>query len=422
MHIFLLVFILTTNIFAWQFFGFGDVRKKEVLVRTVLPMETDYEKPSARASLNSIREAAGLNGLLKNDLLMSAAQAHADYLVANKESSHYEVKGHQKFTGTKPVDRTLHANYVSRHISENLSTSTYSAQESIDGLFSAIYHRFAFLSESIDAVGVGVAQDKQETSNRAFVYVMANSNMEVLCHRQSFRGVGKYYYKICKDEKHRISQKAFEKADESNKKYNPKVILYPYDGQEAVPPVFYDETPDPLPSYEVSGFPVSIVFNDYFFKKIKLYSFKLYNQKGNEVKETLFMDKNSDPHHHFTSKQFALFPLKRLTYASTYRAEVVYVVKDKIHTISWHFSTQQPMEELHTIEGRNAIVHLKKGKSHMLYCVPEDGHDVLKNIQFPSDVDIVFTDHNTLKITVMNEDLDDFEIKSGERVIHVIME
>ena len=421
MHIFLLMFLVATYSFAWQFLGFGNETKKEVVVRTVLPMEITYEKPNARVLLNTIRRAAGLNSLRKNELLSRAAQAHADYLVANKESSHYEIEGHQKFTGVRPVDRTLYVDYASRHVSENLSTATYSAQESIDGLFSAIYHRFAFLSESIDSVGVGVAQDKQETSNSAFVYVMANSNINMLCHRQSFRGVGKYYYKICKDEKHRISQKAFEKADESNKKYNPKVILYPYDGQQEVPPVFYDETPDPLPNYEVSGFPVSIVFNDYYFKKVKLLSFKLYDQEDNEVSQRLLMDKHNDPNGHFTAKQFALFPLKRLAYAHTYRAEVIYVSESQMHTLSWHFTTKKPTEELHAIEEKNTTLYLKKGKSHILYFVPQNAHDLLKNIQFPLDVDIVFLDHNTLKLTVIDEDLDDFKIKSGERVVRVIM-
>jgi hypothetical protein len=47
---------------------------------------------------------------------------------------------------------------------------------------------------------------------------------------------------------------------------------------------------------------------------------------------------------------------------------------------------------------------------------------MLKNIQFPTDVDIVFIDHNTLKLSVMDEDLDDFEIKTKDRVIQVIMD
>jgi len=423
MRIFLIIFILNVDIVAWSLFGLGtQTKEKEVEVRTVLPMDVEYEKVAARSHLNSIREAMGLNTLLQNDLLNIAAQAHADYLVANEESSHYEIEGHQKFVGVKPVDRTLYANYNSTNVSENLSTHTYSAQSSIDGLFSAIYHRFGFLSQNIDEIGVGAAQDKSKTSNSAFVYVMGNSYLERLCHEKSFSGSGKYYYKVCKNETHRIGEKVFKQAQMSNERYNPEVIVYPYDGQTEVPPVFYDESPDPLPAYDVSGFPVSIEFNDYYFKKVELLSFRLFDNADNEVKELLIMDKENDPHGRFTNKQFALFPLKRLAYNRHYRAEVSYRVHNKTKIVSWAFNTQQPTEELHTIETKSAIVHLSKGKSHILYLVPQNAHDMLKNLQFPTDVDIKFIDHNTLKLTVMNEDLDDFEIKSKDRLIHVIMD
>lgn len=423
MRIFLMVFILSVDIVAWSFLGLGnETKEKEVEVRMVLPMDVEYEKVAARSHLNSIREAMGLNTLVQNDLLNIAAQAHADYLVTNEESSHYEIEGHQKFVGVKPVDRTLYTNYNSTNVSENLSTHTYSAQSSIDGLFSAIYHRFGFLSQSIDEIGVGTAQDKSKTSNSAFVYVMGNSNLDRLCHEKSFSGSGKYYYKICKNEAHRIGEKVFHQAQVANKRYNPKIIVYPYDGQLEVPPAFYDETPDPLPSYDVSGFPVSIEFNDYYFKNIELLTFRLFDSADNEVKELLLMDKESDPHQRFTDKQFALFPLERLAYNAQYRAEVRYKVGRKTETLSWAFNTQKPTEKLHTIQTKNETVHLSKGESHILYVVPQNAHDMLKNIQFPTNVDVVFIDHNTLKLTVTDEDLDDFEIKSKDRLIHVIMD
>lgn len=423
MRIFLMIFILSVDIFSWSLFGLGTQTKEtEVEVRTVLPMDIEYEKVAARSHLNSIREAMGLNTLIQNDLLNIAAQAHADYLVANEESSHYEIEGHQKFIGIKPVDRTLSANYASMHVSENLSTHTYNAQNSINGLFSAIYHRFGFLSQSIDEIGVGTAQDKSKTANSAFVYVMGNSYLERLCHEENFSGTGKYYYKICKNETHRIGEKAFKQAQVNNKRYNPKIIVYPYDEEDDIPPAFYDESPDPLPLYDVSGFPVSIEFNDYYFKKVELLNFKLFDNTDTEITDILIMDKENDPNQRFTDKQFALFPLKRLSYHAQYRAEVRYRVENKVQTLSWVFNTQKPTEELHTIKTKDATVHLSKGKSHILYLVPQNAHDMLKNIQFPTSVDIVFIDHNTLKLTVMDENLDNFEIKTKERVIHVIVD
>jgi len=422
MRMIFIIITVTLWLNAWQFMGFGtQTTEKKVEIRTVLPMDVEYEKIEARATLNAIREEMGMNSLLQNDLLTIAAQGHADYLVANNESSHYEVEGHKKFIGVKPVDRTLYANYASMQVSENLSTHTYSAQSSIDGLFSAIYHRFGFLSPSIDSIGVGVTQEKAKTSNSAFVYVMGNSALERLCHDKSFSGSGKYYYKICKDESHRIGEKAFVKAQNSNKIYNPKIVFYPYDGQTEVPPVFYDESPDPLPNHEVSGFPVSVEFNDYYFKEVELLSFKLFKGE-HEVKDVLLMDKNNDPHGRFTDKQFALFPLKRLDYDNQYKVELSYKTKGKVQTYVWAFTTQKPTEELHTIEAKKTTIHLAKGKSHILYFPPHDAHDLLKSVQFPREVEVTFIDHNTLKITVIDDDLDDFTLKSSDRMIHIVME
>lgn len=423
MRILWIILCMSVGVWAWQFMGFGtDTQEKKVELRTVLPMDVDYEKIQAQSYLNTIRDAMQLNTLLHNDLLTKAAQSHADYLVLNKELSHYQTVGKKNFTGIKPVDRTLYANYPSSHVSENLSTHTYSAQYSIDALFSAIYHRFGFLSLTIDEIGVGVTQDKAQASNTAFVYVMGNSALKRLCGDKSFTGRGKYYYKICKDEKHRISEKDFIAAQNSNKKYNPKIVFYPYDGQIEVPPVFYDESPDPLPHHEVSGFPVSVEFNDYYFDEVELLSFKLFEHNGKEINHILLMNKENDPHQRFSDKQFTLFPLKRLEYDMQYQASIIYRIKDKTHTYYWTFRTQNPKGELHRIEKKNVSIRLTKGQSHVLYFPPENAHDLFKTIQFPEDVDIYFIDHNTLSLTVMDDNLDDFTIQNKNRKVHIIME
>lgn len=422
MRIFLSIVFVTVSILAWEFLGFdNETKENEPITRTSLPMDMEYEKADARSYLNKIREAMGLNRLLQNDLLSNAAQAHANYLVANEVSTHYETKGMPKFTGVKPVDRALYANYASSYVSENLSAHMHTAKASIDGLFSAIYHRFGFLALDIDEVGVGVAQNRTKTSNSDFVYLMGNSNLEQLCHEKSFSGSGKYYYRVCKNEAHRIGGKAFMQAQLTNKRYNPEIVVYPYDGQSDVPPVFYDESPDPLPNYEVSGFPVSMEFNDCYFKDVTLHSFKLFDSHNKEVRDVLLMDKENDPHGRFSDLQYALFPLKRLEYATQYTAKVIYTVNNKAYRYAWAFTTQKPMAELHRIESKTATLHLKKGKTHILYFPPHDGHDLLKNIQFPAHADIRFIDHNTLELTVEDEDLDDFTLKSKDRVIHIIM-
>jgi hypothetical protein len=422
MRNFFIVYFLIFTSTIWALFGFGtQTRDEKVELRRVLPMDTEYEKIMARTYLNNIRESMQINTFLQNELLGIAAQGHANYIVANNNPSHYEIQGEKNFIGVRPLDRAVYANYASRNVSENFSSHTYDAQSSIDGLFSAIYHRFGFLSLSMDEIGIGTAQDKLNTSNSAFVYVMGNSTQKRLCHEKSFKGYGKYYHDVCKDKSHRISKKEFDKASNDNKRYNPKLIVYPYDGQIEVPPVFYDESPDPLPNHEVSGFPVSMEFNDYYFKDVELNSFKLFDNTGKEVDDVLLMSKDNDPHQRFTSLQYALFPLKRLDYNMQYNVKISYSVKEITHLLSWTFSTTKPIIELHTVTMNKATLHLNKGKSHILYFPPHDAHDLLKNIQFPAEVNIKFIDHNTLELTVINEKLDDFYIRSEGRKIHILM-
>ena len=257
--------------------------EKKLVVRHAPPMDVSYEKPEAMSLLNEIREAMGMNTLVHNEQLAQAAQAHADYLVKNRITSHDEIPGRPGFTGRTPSERALHAGYLSTQVSENLSTKNRDARSSIDGLFSAIYHRFGFLDVGIDEIGVGATQDVHHTENSAFVYVMGNSYLNALCHEHAFKGYGRYVYGVCRDKRHRIAQKRFLEAQDANRRYNPKIVCYPYDGQKDVPPSFYDEMPDPLPDYEVSGFPVSVTFNAYFFKRVELVSFTLTRSDGKPV-------------------------------------------------------------------------------------------------------------------------------------------
>jgi len=391
----------------------GDVK-----IQKALPMDVVFEESRAGAHLNAIREAMGMNTLLHNSYLEDASQAHADYLVENHTSSHYEEEGNTYFTGIKPMDRTLYSGYPSLSVSENLSTQMLNAKASIDGLFSAIYHRFAFLDTKIDEIGIGVTQNPEHPEDTAFVYLMGNSEIRSLCYGNSFEGVGKYYYKICKNLEHRIAKKAFDKAKSYYQKNNPKIILYPYENQSEVPPAFYVETPDPLPDYDVSGFPISISFNDYYFDKVELLSFTLYDAEYTLIENVRLMDKETDPHGRFTDKEFALFPLERLSYDSLYRVEVVYVYKGEERELFWEFSTEIPKEKLLIIQEERAKIQLHVGESYILYFKPLHPHDVLQTIHFPADISLERLDNNTFKLTI-NKDLRDFEIKSGDRILSI---
>ena len=98
--------------------------------------------------LNKVRDTAGMVAFQPNAQLQRAASGHARYLIKNQQWDHHQRPGSPGFTGVKPLQRILAAGYNNRHISENISSHQGSGSplKSIDGLMSAIYHRFAFLS------------------------------------------------------------------------------------------------------------------------------------------------------------------------------------------------------------------------------------------------------------------------------------
>ncbi len=406
---------------AWQIID-PEFRlsSEEVIVRKTLPMDVTYETIEAESYLNSIRKKMNMLTLSHNESLKDAAKAHAYYLVSNNENTHEEIVGHKNFVATKPVERAFKMGYNSGQVSENLSTSNNNAHQSVDGLFSAIYHRFGFLSMGIDEVGVGVAQDEYNSGNSAFVYVMGNSDINRLCAGKSYTGSG-VYWKSCKNPSQRIREEDFIEAMNYGKQNNPNLVLYPYDGQKEIPPAFYSEIPDPLPSYDVSGFPISVEFNDFYYKKVTLLSFSLYDFRGDAV-ESYLMDKANDPHQRFTEYQFAIFPLKRLEYNTRYRAEIVYRIKDEIKKHVWYFHTKYITEKFYIVEKLYDNLSIIPKKSYVIYFRPVDAHDVMTDIEFPQDVDVQFLDNNTIKLTLMSDELDEFLIKTGTKQLRITVE
>ncbi len=378
-----------------------------------------FERSEALHRLNMAREATGMPPFAENSKLSKAAQAHADYLVLNRANSHFEDRAKKGFTGEAPMQRAIKAGYKSRFTGENLSTKSKNAADSIGGLFSAIYHRFGFLNPLFDEIGIGITQDKDHPENSAFVYLMGNSDMNRLCRGRNYNGKGSYVLKACADPKHKIAARVYKSTRKSSRALSPKIIIYPYDGQKEVPPAFYDETPDPLPEHDVSGFPVSVEFNLPKHRDVKLISFRLFEKNGDEIKSAKILDHSSDPHHKLTKYQFALMPLKRLKYSTAYTAKIKYAIAGKQKILTWSFTTITPPEKLEIIRDKDTKLTLKAGKSYWLYFEPQNPHDVLGTMQFPEDVYVRFVDNNTMRVVIDIDRSRDFDIKGSGRVVHI---
>ena len=413
-----LLIILVVLVVVWRsgwtdiFLSSGTIHERKVPV-----LDMEYSLAQGYTTLDRIRSATGLQGFERNEHLEAAANAHAEYLVRNHEESHYEMEGHSGFTGQSHVERALKQGYLSKYSSENLSTKNPTVSSSIDGLFSAIYHRFDFLDPTMDEIGIGIAQDQNGTANTAYVYVMGNRGLNSRCTQPTQMKNGKYWH-VCNDPSKMIWEREYKEAVDTPKRFAPKLIRYPYDNQEEIPPVFYNEEPDPLPDYDVSGFPITVTFNDYYFKNPKVLSFELRDQNGNSI-ETRYLDAANDPNARLKPLQFALLPLKRLDYDTTFQVRLGYEDRGKVKVSKWQFHTRSFDEPFFRIDDLLAEITVSPKSSNILYFPPKDPHDLLTNMQFPDDIYLDFIDHNTVRLTVDGHAPDDFTIKSGDREVHV---
>ncbi len=410
--------VLLFVVFIYTISTHTDIPKNRVIQIKVPLMDTRYEKKMAFDYLNTLRQNAGMPYYFTSKLLGSAAQSHANYLVANHSIGHSEVPGRKDFTGTNPMSRAFKANYKVGMIRENVTKNVFGYKASIYGLFSAIYHRFGFLDFQTDEIGIGVAQDLNDTNQNAYVFDMGIYELNDLCTQKSYGGHAKYVYHVCKDANHRIKKELFFKALRFKKSQIKKIVIYPYDGQKDIPPAFYEETPDPLPDYDVSGFPISIQFNDYYFKRIQLISFELFDPNDKKLKARL-LTKQNDPNLRFKENQYALFPLKRLSFNARYKVIARYKLDGKKGESVWSFYTRKISKRFFKISGDKGSVTIKNGSTCIVYFEPQNGHDILKTLHFPSGVNAEFLDQNTIKITLYSNHKSSFKITSAKKILKV---
>ncbi len=299
---------------------------------TVATIDSSKQHREAFYYLNQLRTSAGLNFLFQNDYLDEASLNHSNYLVKNSKFGHFEDNKLAYFSGERPLDRVYNVGYKSTQIIENISSNAKSYKNSIDGLFSAIYHRFAFLDFSISEIGIGITFDKSNINKNAFVYNMGNSKLNQLCLNQKRECV--------LGESLQLSYSDFVYAFNWKKITNPKIVVYPYANQRDVPTSFYHEDPDPLPYHDINGFPISIQFNSYFISNVNIQSFDLYDSSFNRV-NTIFIDEITDINRLFKKGEFAIYPIKKLNRNSSYHVKVTYFIDNKLFLKEWSFITKK---------------------------------------------------------------------------------
>ena len=351
--------------------------------------------------LNQIRQQAGLAPFQKNSELEKAAGNHASYLKLNNIASHFEQKGQPGFTGRSPDDRSVYTGYASRAVTENFSLGQHGAVKSVDGLMSAIYHRFAFLDFTKDEVGIGINKGR---SGHNYVYKMGNRQLMRFCANSVHATEGLIYADVCKHNQ-KVSAQQYDKLMSDIEKQNPTMITWPPDQSENNPVVFYEEFPDPLPDRSVSGYPVSIQLNPYYYRRVKILRFKLFDQQsGREINPVRLLTKKLDPNKLLTLYQFALFPLERLKWNRWYRAEVFFLANGKRLSHKWVFKTKDLKIPIFQVKGQNERLYLKQGQPYAIYVPPRRHLPVIKHLRWEATSKnnnrIIWEDNNTLRVAL----------------------
>ena len=329
--------------------------------------------------LNDKRSNAGMTLLSQNGLLDQSSQNHADYVSTNIYTfgyeGHYETQGNPGYTGDWPWDRAHAVGYLAS-ASENMTVGYDTYQLSIDGLYTAIYHRLGFMNFNIDEIGFGESLNTQSGDLYTHVYNMGNSDIVSLCQGDSFTDPGEYYYGICLDETFRIEKTLYEQTIDSNALLNPEIVTWPYEYQVDFQPAFFEESPDPLPTCSVSGNPISIQFNPASSGAIVMQSFKLYDKNNAEITNVTLMDESSDQNGHFSDKDFALFPMQRLDFSSKYKAEFIYTDDGVSKTKEWQFYTRS-LDNSYYVASTGSLntFDVISGKTYTIYVPPADCND-----------------------------------------------
>ncbi len=350
--------------------------------------------------LNQLRNSAGLISVAKNKLLAQAANNHADYLISHNSFGHDEVQGQSGFTGVSASDRVNEVLYFSRNVGEGIATGK-NANEAIDNLFSAIYHRFTLMNPDFNEIGIS-AITKNNSPSMILVHNIANSELNQLCQESPFTGSGTYYTNVCKGEI-KLATTKYDQTLTNTRSLNEDIIVWPPVDGKNIPPAFFEETPDPLSDYGVSGYPISVEYNAASSGEFILNYVYLYEDATNKlVTDTRLLNDDTDPNQSFSQDQYALFPLQRLSWNTRYRVEISYSVDGILGSKNWTFQTQAPAKEVVAIKQNQTNFNLSNGVQTAVYIPPNNPFDTLQSINVSSpqtvQVEVEIYDGNTLLI------------------------
>ena len=400
----------------------GGHGKDSALKSAKQPEFSFVSNSDAVAYLNEYRRGSGLSGLKQNQILSQAAKNHADYSAQNEYMGHDETAGRAKFSGADPVSRAIAAGYKSRHILENIAYKN-DFKEAVDGLFSAIYHRFAFLNLSVDEVGYALAS---KDKFNAFVFEMGNSRLSAFCARgTSDTGVGRFYTNVCADKNLKIKDAKFDNFTGSMKPY----VKFP--DATAVTPYFSGEIPDPFPECKITANPVSIEFNANA-GEVKFKDFEIFKD-GRKIQNLHIITSANDINSKFSSKQFAVFSREVFDFGAQYEAVFSYEqasarnqsaqnAGSQVKQIKWSFKTKTPQNPY--FDARDGdVLGVDADKTYEIFFRPKDCSDLMTRYVYSvsgfAEAQIKQSGTNTLSVKLKGLAGDTLSITAGGMSVKV---
>ncbi|MGC9385519.1 MAG: CAP domain-containing protein [Hydrogenovibrio sp.] len=387
-------------------------------IRPLTPEMADAQAAEALNAINRIRQSLQLNPLKANVKLAEAAKHHARYLSHHNVQSHQQPPGLAGFSGETPRDRAEASGYQSP-VSEVIAFNQPSPYPMVDDLMSAIYHRLGLLNMTQDQIGLGVAGDGDGDVKSVLVGVMGNAQLEALCEKPSALKPGaRAFTQLCASGTP-ISKHDAAQAMASVTRQNPKLIVWPKSGA-TVPPVFYEESPDPLPECNVSGYPVHLQVNPIFVGRIHFQpdTFTLTRLDDHDpthtpepVEAATVFSNRTDPNRTQNApaadkdQWIAFFPQQRLDWNRRYQAQIQYTENGKTHTMRWNFFTEQQPGLVTSDPARD--VPIRVGQTRTLYFPPENCQQA-KTVQLrqkiPRGVKVQteFIDGETLQVKLLS--------------------
>lgn len=299
---------------AWSLVACGETTSEQ---QPLSDSATHYlltQEPGAPAFVNNVaidgmnwinyrRAQIGLPVLTSNSQLNSAAEGHSNYLKTNNTVTHYQISGNPGFTGADLLSRLAAAGYIfgdADHAYGELNFASPSTGFRIaEELVTSIYTRFVMFEPCYKEIGTG--SSSTSTGDNYFTSVLtADSGYG--------EGIGTGH-----------------------------IVTWPYNGQIGVARDFFSDavTPDPVPSQNEVGYPISVHAN--INVRLNVLSFTVSPRGAGTLAARLLSNATDQE---TPQSAAAIIPLAPLKSATTY--DVIFTgTTDGSYTMrSWSFTTK----------------------------------------------------------------------------------